>query len=198
MFSTQAEPQTHLITLDPDEPAMPVVGWCWGADGHIKPMIFGRTAGLVTGEAIEFPGGRVVDPATRTAYESAEVWREAIEADEPYSPGVAVFKHPIETDFVPVQPRTEATPAPVSAPVEAFTFTGKTFAKTSFWRVGNRILTLTPDNPSPVGSGVLKITREAYVDLRKTLPESTMESLMSNDAPELPLGGDDDDADDLI
>lgn len=190
MFSVTAAAHTNLITLDPDDQTMPVVGWFWGADGHIKPMIFGRTAGLVTGEAIEFPNGLVVDPATRAAYESAEVWRDAIEADEPYSPGVAVFKHPIETDFFPVQPRTEAAPA------EAFAFTGKTFAKTSFWRVGNRVLTLAPENPAPVGADVLKITRDAFVELRKTLAEASLEELMGTG--EVVAEPEDDDGDDLI
>ena len=194
MFSVTAAPDTNLITLDGEDVAMPVVGWVCGPSGAIVPMIFGRSARMVTGEAIEFPSGLVVDPTTRAAYESAEVWRAFIEDTEPYSVGSQ-----IGFDFVPVFD-TPAEPKPVTkAPaLDGASFTGKTFAKTSFWRVGNRILTLTPDNKSPVGSGVLKITREAYVELRKTLPESTMESLMSNDEPELPLGGDDDDADDLI
>ena len=194
MFSVTAAPDTNLITLDGEDVAMPVVGWVCGPSGAIVPMIFGRSARMVTGEAIEFPSGLVVDPTTRAAYESAEVWRAFIEDTEPYSVGSQ-----IGFDFVPVFD-TPAEPKPVTkAPaLDGASFTGKTFAKTSFWRVKDKLLTLAPENPAPVGADVLKITRDAYVELRKTLDEASLEELMGSSEGVAEPEAEDDDSDDLI
>ena len=63
------------------------------------------------------------------------------------------------------------------------------------------MFTVPPDHRAPTGP-VEKITREVYFDLRKSIPETTVEAILNPDSAAAPAEEpdveDDDDGDNLI
>ena len=105
----------------------------------------------------------------------------------------------------PAAPATPKLPVAAKAPDGSLAFDGKTYAKASFWKgqiAGEWfVFTVPPDHRAPTGP-VEKITREVYFDLRKSIPETTVEAILSPESAAVPAEEpdveDDDDGDNLI
>ena len=206
MTAFAAPPGMMLVSLDPGDPEYPILGWLHGTGLNVLPLVIGHPGPMVSGEAIQFEDGRVYDPASTILFGDAESWREDFESEARYRPGSQIghMAPPVAQAAAPAPVLTPVAPAPTIAPSGPLSFTGKAYAKASFWQANtggrNIVFTVPGGHPSPA-AGAAKITREAYFETRKTITEVSVEDLMkpADDQPELPLTDDeDDDGDDLI
>ena len=209
MNSFPAAPGTYLamIELDSDYPP-PVVGWQVSGVNAL-PVIAGHPGPLVAGEGVVFPDDTVLDLATSRFFKSEDDWRQDYENDPKYRLGSALSVSVAAPAAAPAP--TPAAPAAPKLPVAAKTpdgslaFDGKTYAKASFWKgqiAGEWfVFTVPPDHRAPTGP-VEKITREVYFDLRKSIPETTVEAILNPESAAVPAEEpdveDDDDGDNLI
>lgn len=207
MTSFAALPGTSLVSLEATDPTYPVVGWLNTTGLNVVPLVVGHPGPLTAGEGVELENGSVIDLMTGSLFGDVESWRDDFNENPGYRIGT-----PIKA--VPVEPTPVSTPElavlsgrmPVAPDAGPLDFSGKVYAKASFWQAytGGRevVFVLTPEHPSPLPPA-RKITRDAYFEARKTIAEVTLDSLMkpADDQPRLPLGDEtdeDDDGDDLI
>lgn len=210
MTAFSAVPGMVLVSLDPADPEYPILGWLHTTGLNVAPLVIGHPGPMVSGEAIQFEDERVYDPASNMMFGDVESWREDFEAEARYRPGTVIVH------AAPSVQSPAAAPAPVAAktlPVAAkapdgsLAFDGKTYAKASFWlvQIGGEsfVINVPPDHRAPTGS-VEKITREVFFDLRKSIPETTVEAILNPASGQLKLplepeiAEDDDDARNLI
>lgn len=213
MDAFAAHPGNHLITLDPDDGELPVVGWVACGQARALPLVLGRFGSLVTGDAVQAESGRVLDLTLGKIFDSAEEWRDYIEEHTPYSAGISNPNLSFPGAVVNVQ-KPEATPPgekiaslPKDGSLPPVQFGGKVYAKQTFWAAppekAEVVFVLEPQTPCPI-TGAVKITRDLYYAARKEVTEvhqSAFTKAASDDEPELPLGDgpeEDDDSDDLI
>lgn len=207
MTAFPAHAGTMLIDLDPTMPPLPIIGWAHTTGLNVSPLVLGHPGPLVAGEAFLLHTDQVYDPGTNLFHDSAEEWREAVSREEPYRPGTVLklFAAPVEVKLPVAQPSAtppKTLPVATKAPGGALAFDGKTYAKASFWKVEvngeSFVINMPPDHRAPTGP-VEKITREVFFELRKTVPETTVEAILnpaSATPPEAEV--EDDDGDDLI
>lgn len=205
MNAFPAAPGTYLVMIEPDSEYLPpVVGW-QVSGANALPVVAGHPGPLVAGEGVVFPDDTVLDLATNRVFKSEDDWRQDYEDDPKYRLG-SVLSGPVATPApAPATPAAPKLPVAAKAPGGALVFDGKTYAKASFWKgqiAGEWfVFTVPPDHRAPTGP-VEKITREVYFDLRKSIPETTVEAILNPDsaaAPaEEPNVEDDDDGDNLI
>ena len=204
MNAFPAAPGTYLVMIEPDSEYLPpVVGWQVSGVNAL-PVVAGHPGPLVAGEGVVFPDDTVLDLATNRVFKSEDDWRQDYEDDPKYRLG-SVLSGPVTAPApTPATPAAPKLPVAAKAPGGALVFDGKTYAKASFWKgqiAGEWfVFTVPPDHRAPTGP-VEKITREVYFDLRKSVPETTVEAILNPESvapateePEV----DDDDGDDLI
>lgn len=208
MNAFPAAPGTYLVMIEPDSEYLPpVVGWQVSGVNAL-PVVAGHPGPLVAGEGVVFPDDTVLDLATNRVFKSEDDWRQDYEDDPKYRLGSALsvpVAAPVAAPAAPTPaPAAPKLPVAAKAPGGALAFDGKTYAKASFWKgqiAGEWfVFTVPPDHRAPTGP-VEKITREVYFELRKSIPETTVEAILNPESaapaaeePEV----DDDDGDDLI
>lgn len=201
MNAFPAAPGTYLVMIEPDSEYLPpVVGWQVSGVNAL-PVVAGHPGPLVAGEGVVFPDDTVLDLATNRVFKSEDDWRQDYEDDPKYRLG-SVLSGPVAAPATPAAPKL---PVAAKAPGGALVFDGKTYAKASFWKgqiAGEWfVFTVPPDHRAPTGP-VEKITREVYFDLRKSIPETTVEAILNPDSAAAPVEEpdveDDDDGDNLI
>ena len=207
MTAFAATPGAVLVSLDPADPEYPILGWLHTTGLNVTPLVIGHPGPMVSGEAIQFEDERVYDPASTMMFGDLESWRDDFEAENRYRPG-SVIGHaappaaPPVAVVAPAAPKT--LPVAAKAPGGALAFDGKTYAKASFWKVEiggeSFVINMPPDHRAPTGP-VEKITREVFFELRKSIPETTVEAILNPVPGAQPAGepeADEDDGDDLI
>lgn len=201
---------TMLIDLDPAITPLPIIGWAHTTGLNVSPLVLGHPGPLVAGEAFLLHTEQVYDPGTGRFFGSAEDWRYSVAEEEPYRPGsvLALFTPPVEVRLPVVNSSIPAVapklPVAAKAPGGALAFDGKTYAKASFWKVEvggeTYVINMPPDHRAPTGP-VEKITREVFFELRKSIPETTVEAILNPVSVAPPAEepeAEDDDGDDLI
>ena len=186
-----ALPGTQLINLDPDTPALPVVGWAACGGPKLLPLVVGRAGPLVAGDAVLAESGRVFDLVTGVVYEDEESWRDYTLGADDYragTTGLPAISFPAAAAPAAVVNMAAPTATPTSTkPVPTITgtkpnvdFSGKVYAKQSFWQAPpenpNVVFILEPGLEAPI-SGAEKITRDQFQALRRKLPEVTTAAL---------------------
>ena len=205
MNAFPAAPGTYLVMIEPDSEYLPpVVGWQVSGVNAL-PVVAGHPGPLVAGEGIVFPDDTVLDLATSRVFKSEDDWRQDYVDDPKYRLGSVLSGPVVAPVAAPATPATPKLPVAAKAPGGALVFDGKTYAKASFWKgqiAGEWfVFTVPPDHRAPTGP-VEKITREVYFDLRKSIPETTVEAILNPDSAAAPAEEpdveDDDDGDNLI
>lgn len=205
MNAFPAAPGTYLVMIEPDSEYLPpVVGWQVSGVNAL-PVVAGHPGPLVAGEGIVFPDDTVLDLATSRVFKSEDDWRQDYVDDPKYRLGSVLSGPVVAPVAAPATPATPKLPVAAKAPGGALVFDGKTYAKASFWKgqiAGEWfVFTVPPDHRAPTGP-VEKITREVYFDLRKSIPETTVEAILNPDSVAVPAEEpdveDDDDGDNLI
>ena len=185
-FAIPAQPGTTLIHKDDrltslihkdDRREYVVVGWLVTAFGRAIPVTLNPVGNLADYE-VRHPVG------DEAAYEPVPAFASAAPAEDK----VPVWTKPSRA--------AESRPEPAPRASGPISFTGKTYLRKTFWLIaGHGLLVMPPDSMTPEGEGVTKITRDRWVELRKTNPETTVIAIQSSS----PAAEDeDDDADDLI
>lgn len=208
MTAFAATPGAVLVSLDPADPEYPILGWLHTTGLNVTPLVIGHPGPMVSGEAIQFEDERVYDPASAMMFGDLESWRDDFEAENRYRPG-SIIGHvkpePIAIRLTPPPaPAAPKLPVAAKAPGGALAFDGKTYAKASFWKVEiggeSFVINMPPDHRAPTGP-VEKITREVFFELRKSIPETTVEAILNPVSAAPPAEepeAEDDDGDDLI
>jgi hypothetical protein len=206
MTTFAAAPGMMLVSLDPADPEYPILGWLHTTGLNVLPLVIGHPGPMVSGEAIRFPDDMVYDPASTMLFSDAESWRDDFEAESRYRPGTVIghAAPPAAPPVAVVAPAAPKLPVAAKAPGGALAFDGKTYAKASFWKVEiggeSFVINMPPDHRAPTGP-VEKITREVFFELRKSIPETTVEAILNPGTPEPQPEepeADEDDGDDLI
>lgn len=206
MTAFAATPGAVLVSLDPADPEYPILGWLHTTGLNVTPLVIGHPGPMVSGEAIQFEDERVYDPASTMMFGDLESWRDDFEAENRYRPGTVIGHAappaaPPVAVVAPVAPKT--LPVASKAPGGALAFDGKTYAKASFWKVeidgDTYVINMPPDHRAPTGP-VEKITREVFFELRKSIPETTVEAILNPGTrdPQPEESETEDDGDDLI
>lgn len=172
-----ADPGTWLIALDEDVEPIPILGWSHTTAGdRAWPVFPYLKKGLLSGEAIRFPTGAVVDPVWRKTFGSEEAWRLAFHEEEPYEPGVT----PGESKASTAPAKTERPANTSGVQVEeidvGLTLGKKTYKNKSWWRFTDEdmeedfVFEVEGGELTPKDERATKITRADFYELRKELP----------------------------
>ena len=176
----QAAPNTALISLDPDATPAPIIGWMVLPNGRARPIIPGRSGSILTGEGFfvdsDRDGPMVVDACTGECFCTVSDWRRTVEDREPYSVGRVIPELDFGSGGVPVvavAPSGKRTPVAPGAAV--IRFNGKVYEKGTFWKLALdgenfiAIMSVQGKVASPIGPGVVRVTRNDFNELRQTL-----------------------------
>ena len=221
-----ADPGTQLISHDPGVWARPILGWTLH-HAKLVPVMPGRSGAIVTGEAFYFPGrDLVMDASTGRMFHSESDWRQWVEDESPYTldmviPGLCLNAAPGADAPLPTKVSTASgIKMPIAASAASIRFNGKVYEKGTFWKLALdgenfiAIMAVSGKTASPIGPGVVRVTRNEFSELRQTLTvveprDDLMDQLRAigapdpapevqrDEAPE-PVEADDDDADGLI
>lgn len=207
MTAFAATPGMMLVSIDPHDPEHPIIGWSHTSGLNVSPLVLGHPGPMVSGEAIQFSDNQIYDPASNMMFDDADSWREDFYSENRYRPGT-VMGHVAPPAAAPATVVALAAhktlPVAAKAPDGTVAFNGKTYAKASFWKIeiGGEpfVINMPPDHRAPTGP-VEKITREVFFELRKSIPETSVEAIL-NPASATPLSfeaeAEDDDGNDLI
>lgn len=195
-----AEPGTWLIDLDPDVEPIPIIGW--GVSGYVGFPILPIGSDPLAGQAYRLPGtGAVVDPAWSRTFESEDAWRAAGGRELPYEPGTPLLfgAEPAKAKSKPAAAAKPSAkePDPASAELTAevagqLEWGRKQLKNKSFWHFTGEpeaVFVIEGGKTLPVGDPVNKITRDAFYEKRKSIPEIIIDPDNLPEADEDDTGG---------
>lgn len=196
-----AAPNTLLLDGHGERPPVPIIGWTMLRPGTTAVPVFPVNREIVPGDGISFGEDFILDLGTGTAFRGPEM------LDEWYSfVTVADYGNaPVSAASAPVVAPTPQPPASGKEPFPAnmIRWGDKKFVNNSFWHYTHPVsgeqfvFTLPGGEPAPNDPTTVKVNRDAYFDLRRTIAERVIGPASASAAPAAPEEPEDD-SDDMI